>query len=178
MIGDTSVSDSSMNPYASPTGLPLKPTGLSGWAFAWNTLICIALTCLAWLAATGLYSQYREFVDTGDWAIGYWGLFLSRVASDLSVIAVLSAFLIGLSTAPLHSYRKLTRVITFFICVAFAFNFWRLTFTQPKVTLAVIAAFILSPMLVFGCGLLHGYASTLRWLVRRTKPAATDANRG
>ena len=146
-----------------------------GLAFVWNSLVCIALVGLGWLAVDSVWSHYVNFVTSGDLAIGYWDQFVKGVANDISVVAVLAAFLIGLSTAPLHSHRRTTRLLTLTVCLVFAFYFQSLTFTISTVARALVVAAVLSPMLISGCGLLHGYTAALGWLIG--KPAH-NANRG
>jgi hypothetical protein len=118
---------------------------------------------LVWLTSIGVRSHYADFVLSGDLAIGYWGWFLGGVANEIFTLGALAAFLLGLSTAPLHSHRRVTQITTFVICAAFAFNFQTFGFRGYFVHQSAITIIALFPMLIFGCGILRGYATAFRW---------------
>ena len=158
-----------MNPYE-PTIIGASPPRSNTWVRLWNSLICIGLIGLVWLTSISVRSHYADFVMSGDLAIGYWGWFLGGVANEIFTLAIVAAFLLGLSTAPLHSHRRVTQIMTFVICAASTFNFQIFGFRGylvPQLAITIIALF---PMLFFGCGILRGYATAFRWFQANLRP--------
>ena len=151
-----------MNPYE-PLIVSDSSPGPNILVRLWNILICIALIGLAWLAATIVPSRYSEFMANGDLTLGYWGWFLGGVANDVFTLAVLALFLLGCTTTPLHYHRRVTQITTLVICAMFSFNFQISHFRVYAVQQSAITTIALFPMLVFGCGILHGYATAFRW---------------
>jgi hypothetical protein len=88
-------------------------------------------------------------------------VFLTGIANDWTILAALALLLAQLSTAPLHRRPHLTRFVAFVVCVLFTFHFPSLRFKQENLIGALIASTLLSPLLLFGCGLPHGFARLL-----------------
>lgn len=124
--------------------------------FAWNTLITLPAVGLCIIAIDVFTSHRAELAISGNMFV-----FLTGIANDWTVLAALGLLLAQLSTAPLHRRPHLTRFVTFVVCGLFAFHFPSLRFKQENLIGVLIASTLLSPLLLFGCGLPHAFARLL-----------------
>ena len=145
------------NPYAPASATDLSPS-VSRLTTAWNAIIGSAFIAVSFLIVSTFKIHLTEYDLTGDGSV-----LIEAIIGDLSQVALVLAFLVALSSVPLHKWPLTTRVTALVICGLVSFHFTRHEFTRASLIRGIVASMVLSPLLFAGCGYPFLLKRSLLW---------------